>query len=129
MTSPSDQPKERLANFEEFWPFYVGEHRDPTNRGCHYAGTTGVIALLVWAIVTGTWWLATLLPLCGYGFAWYGHFIVEKNRPATFTYPLWSLMGDFKMYGLAVTGRMRGEVERLYGSHHPAEDAPLLITD
>ena len=119
--------EERLGSFREFWPFYVGEHRSPTNRGCHYVGTSGVIGLFTWAAITGTWWLVACLPLCGYGFAWYGHFIVEKNRPATFTYPLWSLMGDFKMYGLAVTGRMRTEVERLYGSRHPAPDAPLLI--
>jgi hypothetical protein len=122
------ESSERLGSFEAFWPFYVGEHRSPTNRGLHYAGTTGVIGLLTWAILSQTWWVFAILPLCGYGFAWYGHFIVEKNRPATFTYPLWSLMGDFKMFGLAMTGRMRGEVVRLYGSQHPAPDAPLLVT-
>ena len=119
---------ERLESFQAFWPFYVGEHRSPTNRGLHYIGTTGVITLWLGAIVTQTWWLFAVLPLCGYGFAWYGHFIVEKNRPATFTYPLWSLMADFKMFGLAIRGKMKGEVERLYGSQHPSPDAPLLTT-
>ena len=126
MTESNPEAENRLGSFTEFWPYYVGEHRDPKNRGLHYVGTTGVLALTTWAIATQNWWLMALLPLCGYGFAWYGHFIVEKNRPATFTYPLWSLLADFKMYALAMTGRMGGEVERLYGSRHPNEDAPLL---
>ena len=128
MNDQTGHSEERIGSFTEFWPFYVGEHRDPSNRGFHYIGTTGVLGLAVWAAVTNIWWMFTLLPICGYGFAWYGHFIVEKNRPASFSYPLWSLFGDFKMYGLAITGRMRGEVKRLYGSSHPAPDAPLLTS-
>ena len=105
----------RIQSFEEFWPFYVHEHRDPTNRALHYVGTTLVIGSVVTAAVTlnPTWLLAA--PVAGYGFAWVGHFFIEKNKPASFKYPLWSLHGDFKMYGMALRGKMRAEVERLWG--------------
>ncbi|MEE2787479.1 MAG: DUF962 domain-containing protein [Myxococcota bacterium] len=129
MSNVTPNHSERYQSFPEFWPFYVGEHRDPRNRALHYLGTTGVIGLMIAAIVVGPWWLATLLPVCGYGFAWFGHFVIERNRPATFLYPRWSLLADFKMYGLAITGRMRGEVIRLYGSPHPPPEAPLLSAD
>ena len=84
-------------------------------------GTTGVIALLVATLAMGPLWLAVLLPVCGYGFAWFGHFVVERNRPATFLYPRWSLLADFKMYGLALRGRMDREVIHLYGSGIPRQ--------
>jgi len=117
---------ERIQSFEEFWPFYVGEHRSPVNRGLHYLGTMGALTILVVGLTIGPLWLLLLMGVAGYGGAWFGHFIIERNRPATFTYPLWSLRGDFRMLRYALMARMRGEVVRLYGSPHPAPDAPLL---
>ncbi len=116
----------RIQSFEAFWPYYVGEHRSPINRGLHYLGTTGALAILVAGLTVGPLWLVLLMGVSGYGGAWFGHFVVERNRPATFTYPLYSLRGDFRMLRYAVMGRMRAEVIRLYGSAHPAPDAPLL---
>ena len=101
----------RYQNFSEFWPFYVGEHSKPQTRRWHFIGTASLIPLLVLAGLYN-FYLLLLLPVCGYGFAWYSHFFVEKNRPATFTYPFWSLLGDFKMFGLMCMGRMDAEVQR-----------------
>lgn len=94
-----------LKTYEEFWPFYVSQHLDPVNRALHFVGTTLVLVLLAAGVaVSPIWWAA--MPLGGYGFAWAGHFFFERNRPATFTYPLWSLRGDFRMYRLMLLGRM-----------------------
>jgi hypothetical protein len=101
----------RLATFEEFWPYYVSEHSKTGTRVLHFAGTTFVLASLALAVAVSPWWLA-VAPLFGYGFAWVGHFLVEKNRPATFVYPWWSLRGDFRMYRLILRGRMGPELER-----------------
>ena len=101
----------RLASYEEFWPFYVSQHRDPTCRRLHFVGTTLVLASFVaGALVSPLFFLAA--PLAGYGFAWLGHFAFEKNEPATFTYPLWSLRADFRMYRLMLLGRMKREDEK-----------------
>ena len=97
---------DRYQSFSEFWPFYVAEHSQPATRVLHLIGTTLGVALVVYFIATGRWWLILLALVPGYGFAWLAHFLVEKNRPATFKYPLWSLMGDYKMIGLMLTGRM-----------------------
>jgi hypothetical protein len=98
--------EQRYQSFNEFWPFYVSEHSRPATRVLHLLGTAAGIALLVYLIGTGRWWLFPLAFVPGYGFAWLGHFLVEKNRPATFKYPLWSFIGDYKMIGLMLTGRM-----------------------
>ena len=103
---------ERFSSFADFWPFYLREHARPLTRGLHYAGTSLLFVVMAAALLTGRWWLFALLPLVGYGFAWIAHFAVEKNRPATFTYPLWSLAADFKMWGLWLTGRLAPELER-----------------
>jgi hypothetical protein len=100
------QAEERYQSFAAFFPFYLSEHSNATNRRLHFVGTSLVNLLLLTAVISGTWWLLFLLPVAGYGFAWYGHFIVEKNRPATFKYPLWSLMGDYKMYFMMLTGKL-----------------------
>ena len=97
----------RIATFAEFWPFYVSEHRQPLTRALHYIGTSLVIALFVAAMVTGRSWLLFLMPVAGYGFAWPAHFFVEKNRPATFRHPLYSLMGDWVMYWQVLSGKLR----------------------
>ena len=103
---------DRIPTFAEFWPFYLSQHTNPLNRRLHFAGTTGTNLALLWAIVSMNPWLLLLAPLSGYGFAWVGHFIIEKNRPATFTYPLWSLAGDYKMYALTLTGKLDAELAR-----------------
>jgi hypothetical protein len=101
----------RLRTYEEFWPYYVSEHRKPATRALHLVGTSLVIASLLAAALRSPWWLL-VAPLAGYGPAWFAHFFVEKNRPATFTYPGWSLRADFRMFGLMLRGRMAPEVER-----------------
>jgi hypothetical protein len=108
-----------IESFEEFWPHYVHAHRSPTNRALHYAGTTMVVGTAAAAVLTiNPGWLL-LAPVVGYGPAWLGHFVFEKNKPATFEHPLWSLRGDFKMYWLALKGQMRAEVERVCGGDLP----------
>ncbi|MDP2315596.1 MAG: DUF962 domain-containing protein [Pseudomonadota bacterium] len=95
-----------FRDFEEFWPYYLGEHADQTNRRMHFCGTTAVILTALFAVVTLQPWLLLLLPVVGYGPAWVGHFIIEKNRPATFQHPIWSLRGDFRMYGYMLRGQL-----------------------
>jgi hypothetical protein len=102
----------RFTRFREFWPFYVGEHQRPLTRGLHYVGTTGVILAAAAALATGRWGLLLLAPVSGYGFAWAAHFFVERNRPATFRHPLYSLAADFVMYGKMLRGQMREEARR-----------------
>ena len=100
------------TTFAEFWPFYLREHSKPRTRALHYIGTSLVVALAVVALVTANWWLLVALPIAGNFIAWIAHFGVEKNRPATFTYPTWSLKADFKMWWLWLTGRLGPELER-----------------
>jgi hypothetical protein len=102
---------ERLSSYEEFWPFYVSQHRNPANRALHFVGTTLVIAAVAASVLVSPFWLLAA-PFAGYGFAWVGHLVFEKNKPATFTYPLWSLRGDFRMYRLMWLGRMQPEIAR-----------------
>jgi hypothetical protein len=102
---------ERLKSYEEFWPYYVAQHRHPVTQRLHFVGTALVLAALAAGVLVSPWWLLAA-PLAGYGFAWIGHFVFEKNRPATFTYPWWSLRGDFRMFRLMLLGRMGPEVSR-----------------
>lgn len=98
-------------SFRAFWPHYLREHSRPGTRALHYAGTSLVVLLALGAALTGTWWLLAVLPVAGYGFAWASHAAVERNRPATFTYPLWSLAADFRMWWLWLTGRLGRELD------------------
>lgn len=109
---------DRFQTYEEFWPFYVGEHSRPATRWCHFIGTTGVLLFALSAVVTLNPFMLLLCPLSGYAWAWASHMLIEKNRPATFKYPLWSLRADFRMYRYMLVGRMNVEVAK-YGKTTP----------
>lgn len=100
-------PGERYSSFKAFYPYYIHEHSNRACRRIHVVGTGLVILAFLTGLVTinPLWFLA--MPVIGYGFAWVGHYFFEKNRPATFRYPLWSLMGDFRMFFETVSGRRR----------------------
>jgi hypothetical protein len=102
-------------SFEEFWPFYLREHSKPRTRAFHYVGTSLVVALALAALVMGRWWLLLAMPVAGYAFAWVSHAAIERNRPATFTYPAWSLRADFKMWWLWLTGRLGPDLAAAQG--------------
>jgi hypothetical protein len=121
-----DQP--RYASYEAFWPFYVSQHRNPMNRRLHFVGTTLALASLCAGVLASPRW-ALLAPFAGYGFAWVGHFAFERNRPATFRYPLWSLRADFRMFRLVLTGRMDGEVKRFGVFDPPVSSRPSKSAD
>jgi hypothetical protein len=95
----------QFASFRDFYPYYLGEHSDRTCRRLHFVGTALVILTLTYVLLTGQWAQLWLLPILGYGFAWVGHFFFEKNRPATFKHPLYSLIGDFVMFRDILAGR------------------------
>ncbi len=101
-------------SFWSFYPYYLTEHARPFNRALHFIGTSLVIGCFIALLLTGkAWWLA-IIPLCGYGFAWFGHFVVEKNKPATFKYPLYSLGSDFVMFYHILTGQINRKVDEAH---------------
>ena len=89
----------QFKSFREFYPYYLAEHADARCRAMHYVGSTLVLLVLAYAIFTQQWLWLFAIPVIGYGFAWLGHFGFEKNKPATFKYPAYSLLGDWVMYG------------------------------
>lgn len=99
-------PPEGFLSFAEFYPFYLGEHRNRICRRLHFAGTLAVILLVVMVLATGAWRWLLVVPVAGYGPAWIGHYGFEKNRPATFRYPLYSLAGDWVMFRDMCIGRI-----------------------
>ena len=101
-----------IQTYADFWPYYLREHAKPATRGWHYVGTGAALALLVYIIVSGNWIWLPVAFICGYAFAWASHGLIERNKPATFTYPLWSLFSDFKMLACFLTGRMGRELEQ-----------------
>jgi hypothetical protein len=100
-------------NYTEFWDFYVSEHSQSMTRLLHFAGTSLGIILLVFFITRGRWYFFPAFFVVGYTFAWFAHFVVEKNKPASFRFPLWSFISDFKMMWYMITGRMGREVARV----------------
>ena len=102
---------DRIETYEGFWPYYVSEHMKETTRRLHFVGTTLVLLTLLAGVLVSPYCFIAA-PFAGYGFAWVGHFFFEKNRPATFTYPLWSLRADFRMFRFILLGRMGPEIER-----------------
>ena len=99
--------KKRFNRFSEFYPFYLSEHQDRVNRRLHFVGTTLVIALVLFALITQQWLWLLAVPFAGYGFAWFGHFFFEKNKPATFNHPVYSFLGDWVMYKDILTGKIK----------------------
>lgn len=102
--------------FWDFYPYYLTEHARPLNRALHFAGTGLVIACLLFGILNADWRFFAAIPLCGYGFAWFGHFVLEKNKPATFKYPLYSLASDFVMFFHILTGQISKKVEEAHAT-------------
>ena len=103
---------ETPKTYSEFWPYYLREHAKPWTRNIHYVGTGLVLAIAVYAVVTQQWTFLWAMPLAGYFFAWISHALIERNKPATFTYPLWSLVSDFRMFFLWVFGRLKAELDK-----------------
>ena len=95
----------QFASFADFYPYYLAEHSDRRCRRLHFIGSTLVLVCVALALFVSPWWLLGM-PLAGYGFAWAGHFGFEKNRPATFKHPLYSLIGDWVMYAQMLRGRL-----------------------
>ncbi len=124
---------EKFKTFEEFWPYYVKEHAQKSTRTTHAVGTTLALGAVAAALFTRKGRYLALAPLAGYGFAWASHFFIEKNRPATFTYPRWSLLGDFVMLKKIFEGTMDEEVERVLADYAAKEaeqaDAEARMTD
>lgn len=104
---------ESRSGFAHFWPYYLRAHMDPRTRAFHYVGTIGGVALFLAGAVLGPWWLMPIGVVVGYGIAVPGHFLFEGNRPATLVNPHWSLIGDFYMLGLFLSGRLGPELERV----------------
>lgn len=96
----------KIGSFAEFYPYYLREHQNRTNRRLHFFGTSLVLVLFAATLATGNWLLLLAVPLAGYGPAWVGHFYFERNKPATFYYPFYSLIGDYRMYFDTWSGKL-----------------------
>ena len=119
----------KYTSFKSFYPYYLSEHSDPTCRRLHYLGSVLVIITLLSAVLTGRWALLWLLPVIGYGFAWLGHFLFEKNKPATFTYPVYSLMADWVMLKDAILSTLgfQTPLDELNSTNTSRENPPTSL--
>jgi hypothetical protein len=99
--------EERYRSFGDFYPFYLSEHSNKVSRRLHFTGTSIAAALLITAAITQKWWLIAVALVQGYAFAWVGHYFFEHNKPATFRYPGFSLMGDWRLWWEILTGKLR----------------------
>jgi len=121
--------KSEFSSFDEFWPFYVREHKHKETRTLHFIGTSLAMACVAGALFTKRRSLLLLAPIVGYGPAWFSHFFIEKNRPATFKHPLYSLRADFVMWAKIMNGSMDDEVARILGEEEasPAESVASTL--
>jgi hypothetical protein len=103
----SNMNEKRYRRFRDFYPFYLSEHANKVSRRLHFTGTSLALALLITSVATQRWWLIGVALLQGYAFAWVGHFFFEHNKPATFKYPGFSLMGDWRLWWEILTGKLR----------------------
>jgi hypothetical protein len=94
-------------SFAEFYPFYLSQHQNKICRRLHFIGSSLILILIAYCTKTSSWQGLWLIPVIGYGFAWFGHFIFEKNKPATFTYPIYSLIGDWVMFKDILTRKIK----------------------
>jgi hypothetical protein len=101
----------RFSTFKEFYPFYLTQHADTTCRALHFVGTTLVMISFFAGLISGNWMFFALMPIAGYGFAWFGHFGFEKNKPAAFGNPFYSLASDFLMYWHILSGQLPQKLE------------------
>lgn len=97
--------EQRIKSFEAFYPYYLSEHKEPGTRRTHFLGTSFFIGLFLYAVISSWYWAILVGVASAYGMAWAGHYFIEKNKPATFRYPLWSLMSDFKLYFDILSGK------------------------
>ncbi len=102
-----DTPAKEFQNFEDFYPFYLSQHANRTCRRLHFIGTTLALLLIIFAIYFQEWWLIALAVVQGYAWAWVGHYFHEHNRPATFTHPFYSFIGDWRMWLDIIRGRLK----------------------
>jgi len=101
-----------IKHYSDFWPYYLREHSSPATRGWHYIGTGIGTSILIYVMLTGTLKFLPSVFISGYFFAWMSHAMIEKNKPATFTYPIWSLISDFRMFFCFLSGNMKSELKK-----------------
>ncbi len=104
--------EKQYQSLKEFYPYYLTEHSNITSRALHFFGTGLFIGLIVYASVEGPLWLLAIAPFCAYFFAWLGHFVFEKNKPATFKYPFLSLISDFIMFYHILTFQISAQMKK-----------------
>lgn len=97
----------KYKSFKEFYPFYLSQHQNIACRRLHFIGSSIILLIIGYMLLTNQWHWLWALPIIGYGFAWIGHFAFEKNKPATFTYPVYSLLGDWVMFKDILIGRIK----------------------
>lgn len=102
---------QKFKTLKEFYPFYLSEHRDLTSRILHFIGTGLVVLLFIAAMMFHNYQFLIAIPFVGYGFAWVGHYFFEKNKPATFQYPLFSLASDFILFWDLLSGKQPFRIE------------------